>query len=41
MSIIIPFFQLPGYDVFNPDDFTHEYTADVGIKKGEKLAMLL
>ncbi len=37
MSLIIPFFQLLGYDVFNPDEFTPEYTADVGIKKGEKV----
>lgn len=37
MSLIVPFFQLLGYDVFNPDEFTPEYTADVGIKKGEKV----
>ena len=37
MSMIIPFFQLLGYDVFNPDEFYPEYTADVGIKKGEKV----
>ncbi len=37
MSLIIPFFQLLGYDVFNPDEFTPEFTADVGIKKGEKV----
>lgn len=37
MSLIIPFFQILGYDVFNPDEFTPEYTADVGIKKGEKV----
>lgn len=36
-SIIMPFFQLLGYDVFNPDEFVPEYTADVGIKKGEKV----
>lgn len=36
-SLIMPFFQLLGYDVFNPDEFTPEYTADVGIKKGEKV----
>lgn len=37
MSLIVPFFQLLGYDVFNPDEFCPEYTADVGIKKGEKV----
>ncbi|AKG05558.1 endonuclease [Salimicrobium jeotgali] len=36
-SIIMPFFQHLGYDVFNPAEFTPEYTADVGIKKGEKV----
>ena len=37
MSMIIPFFQLLGYDVFNPNEFYPEYTADIGIKKGEKV----
>ncbi|GAB6172038.1 type I restriction endonuclease [Paradesulfitobacterium aromaticivorans] len=36
-SIIMPFFQLLGYDVFNPAEFIPEFTADVGIKKGEKV----
>lgn len=36
-SFIMPFFQLLGYDVFNPLEFVPEYTADVGIKKGEKV----
>ena len=36
-SLIMPFFSLLGYDVFNPNEFTPEYTADVGIKKGEKV----
>ena len=36
-SLIMPFFQLLGYDVFNPNEFTPEYVADVGIKKGEKV----
>ena len=36
-SIIMPFFALLGYDVFNPMEFTPEFTADVGIKKGEKV----
>lgn len=36
-SLIMPFFSILGYDVFNPEEFTPEYTADVGIKKGEKI----
>lgn len=37
MSLILPFFQLLGYDVFDPSEFCPEFTADVGIKKGEKV----
>lgn len=37
MSLVAPFFQLLGYDIFNPEEFCPEYTADVGIKKGEKV----
>lgn len=37
MSMVIPLFQLLGYDVFNPNEFCPEYSADVGIKKGEKV----
>ena len=37
MSLIVPLFQILGYDVFNPIEFCPEYTADVGIKKGEKV----
>lgn len=36
-AIIMPFFSMLGYDVFNPQEFIPEYTADVGIKKGEKV----
>lgn len=36
-SIIMPFFQLLGYDVFNPSEFHPEFVSDVGIKKGEKV----
>lgn len=36
-SMVMPFFQLLGYDVFNPLEFVPEFTADVGIKKGEKV----
>nr|DAR64986.1 MAG TPA: hypothetical protein [Caudoviricetes sp.] len=37
MTLILPFFQLLGYDVFNPIEFVPEYTADVGTKRGEKV----
>lgn len=36
-SIVLPFFQLLGYDIFNPLEFVPEYTADAGTKKGEKV----
>jgi len=36
-SMIMPFFQMLGYDVFNPHEFVPEFIADVGIKKGEKV----
>ena len=36
-SLIMPFFSLLDYDVFNPNEFIPEYVADVGIKRGEKV----
>ncbi|MFV0399210.1 MAG: type I restriction endonuclease [Oscillospiraceae bacterium] len=36
-AIIMPFFSMLGYDVFNPEEFSPEFTADVGIKQGEKV----
>lgn len=36
-ALVLPFFQALGYDVFNPLEFTPEFIADVGIKKGEKV----
>ncbi|PKM90305.1 MAG: endonuclease [Firmicutes bacterium HGW-Firmicutes-12] len=36
-SLILPFFQLLGYDIFNPNEFVPEFIADTGIKKGEKV----
>ena len=36
-SLIMPFFAALGYDLFNPTEFVPEFTADVGIKKGEKV----
>ncbi|WP_368294346.1 type I restriction endonuclease [Dehalobacter sp. TBBPA1] len=36
-SLILPFFQMLGYDIFDPSEVVPEFTADVGIKKGEKV----
>ena len=36
-ALILPFFQMLGYDVFNPAEFVPEFVADVGTKKGEKV----
>lgn len=36
-SLILPFFSIMGYDIFNPSEFVPEYTADFGTKKGEKV----
>ena len=36
-ALIMPFFSMLGYDIFNPAEFVPEFTADVGIKKGEKV----
>ncbi len=37
MSFVVPFLQMLGYDVFNATEVIPEYTADWGIKKGEKV----
>ncbi|MEM6788580.1 MAG: type I restriction endonuclease [Myxococcota bacterium] len=36
-ALVLPFISALGYDVFNPLEVVPEYTADVGIKKGEKV----
>lgn len=36
-ALVLPFLQALGYDVFNPREVVPEFTADVGIKKGEKV----
>lgn len=37
-AFIMPFIgQVLGYDVFNPNEVVPEFTADVGVKKGEKI----
>jgi len=42
-ALVLPFISMLGYDIFNPAEVIPEYTADVGIKKGEKVdyALLL
>lgn len=36
-ALVMPFLQALGYNVFNPAEVVPEFTADVGIKKGEKV----
>lgn len=36
-SVILPFLQILGYNVFDPSEVVPEFTADVGTKKGEKV----
>jgi len=36
-AFIMPFIKELGYDVFNPFEVVPEFTADVGIKQGEKI----
>jgi predicted type IV restriction endonuclease len=36
-AFIMPFIAALGYDVFDPGEVVPEFTADVGIKKGEKV----
>ena len=36
-ALVLPFIQALGYDVFNPLEVVPEYTADFGLKQGEKV----
>jgi len=36
-SLILPFIQVLGFDVYNPLEIAPEYIADFGLKKGEKV----
>jgi hypothetical protein len=36
-ALVLPFFSILGYNIFNPKEFVPEYIADVGIKKGERV----
>ena len=40
-SLIMPFINALGYDVFNPSEVAAEYTADFGTKRGEKIDFAL
>jgi len=36
-AFVLPFINLLGYDTFNPTEVVPEFTADMGLKKGEKV----
>lgn len=36
-ALILPFIQALGYDIFNPNEVTPEFTADIVDRKGEKI----
>ncbi len=36
-AFVLPFINLLGYDIFNPIEVVPEFTADLGLKKGEKV----
>ena len=36
-AFIMPFIQVLGYDIVDPEEVIPEFTADIGIKKGEKV----
>ncbi|MCF8111813.1 MAG: type I restriction enzyme HsdR N-terminal domain-containing protein [Desulfobacteraceae bacterium] len=36
-ALVMPFINALGYNVFDPTEVVPEYTADVGVKKGEKV----
>lgn len=36
-ALVMPFLSALGYDVFDPTEVVPEFTADVGVKKGEKV----
>ncbi len=41
ITFVMPFIQKLGYNVFNPKEVYPEYTADTGLKKGEKVDFCL
>ena len=36
-AFVMPFINILGYDIFNPTEVIPEFTADIGLKKGEKV----
>lgn len=36
-ALVLPFIQALGYDIFNPVEVVPEYTADFGLRQGEKV----
>ena len=38
-AFVLPFITLLGYDTFNPTEVVPEFTADLGLKKGEKVSL--
>lgn len=36
-SMVMPFLQVLGYNIFDPTEVIPEYIADIGVKKGEKV----
>ncbi|EJL60554.1 type I restriction endonuclease [Flavobacterium sp. CF136] len=36
-AFVLPFINILGYDTFNPTEVVPEFTADLGLKKGEKV----
>ena len=36
-ALVLPFLQMMGYSIFDPTEVVPEFTADVGLKKGEKV----
>jgi len=36
-ALVLPFFKLLGYDIFNPLEFVPEYAADFGVKKDARV----
>ena len=38
-AFVLPFLNILGYDIFNPNEVVPEFIADIGIKKGRRLTM--
>ncbi len=40
-SVVLPFIQALGFDIFNLEEVVPEFVADVGVKRGEKVDFAL